>query len=101
MRKAILTGSLACLVAVVGSAAIADSFNWSTSKIARIESNRMSNAGIGNGGERKRRNGQWDNTAYGEDGIMDQDPGNSGAHNQACTGSANMGDLDQGSDTSC
>ncbi|MGR3802534.1 hypothetical protein [Marinibacterium profundimaris] len=64
----------------------ADSANWSEEKAAKVDANRNSNAGIGNGGERKTDEGDWVATNNGEDGSRDVDPGNSAGNNQACSG---------------
>jgi hypothetical protein len=48
-----------------------------------LEQTINSNAGIGNGGERKRQE-NWIPTRNGEDGGQDVDPGNSGDNNNAC-----------------
>jgi hypothetical protein len=86
MKYFISTALAATLVVAAASVALADNPNWSEEKAAQVDANRNSDAGIGNGGERLRRNGTWGSTTNGEDGGQDVDPGNSSDHNQACTG---------------
>jgi hypothetical protein len=89
MKYFISTALAATLVVAAASVALADNPNWSEEKAAQVDANRNSDAGIGNGGERLRRNGTWGSTTNGEDGGQDVDPGNSSDHNQACTGGGN------------
>ena len=93
MKKFTLLLSALVLAASSGSV-MADNANWSTQKARTVDANRNSDAGIGNGGERRIFSGNWVPTYYGEDGRRDIDPGNSRAHNQACTGGTQ-------SETSC
>ena len=86
IMKYFISAALAATLAVASaSVALADGPNWTEEKATQVDENRNSNAGIGNGGERIRRNGEWTATTNGEDGGQDVDPGNSGEHNQACT----------------
>lgn len=85
MTKFLKIAMTAALVVSFAAPSFADNANWSASKAKQIDANRNSDAGIGNGGERRRpRNGQWLPTRYGEDGGLDVDPGNSGDNNNAC-----------------
>ena len=61
-----------------------------------LEATINSDAGIGNGGERKRR-GDWVATRNGEDGGQEVDPGNSAGNNQACV----TPEGDRPADTAC
>ena len=88
MKKIANTLLISTLLIASTGGAFADSKNWSAAKKQQIEVNRNSDAGIGNGGERKYY-GRWRATIYGEDGPMDRDPGGSEGVNQACsTGTA-------------
>ena len=61
-----------------------------------LEQTINSDAGRGNGGERK-RSGEWVPTINGEDGGQDVDPGNSDGNNNACP----TPEGDRPADTSC
>lgn len=84
MKKILLASTCVTLALMAPAISMADSANWTAEKAAQVDANRNSDAGIGNGGERKVR-GKWRATLWGEDGPMDVDPGNSGDHNQACS----------------
>lgn len=83
MKKLLLTTIISGFAICVAAPSIGDGKNWSEDKAAQVEANRNSNAGIGNGGERK-KDGEWQATVNGEDGGGDVDPGNSGDNNNAC-----------------
>ncbi len=83
--KVITNIMIAGAMSILASAAVADGKNWSAEKSEKIETNRESDAGRGNGGERY-LDSLWQFTLFGEDGPMDQDPGASEGKNKACSG---------------
>jgi hypothetical protein len=89
MKKALLTTSALVLgIALATSAtAIAAGKKGAPPGLEKhgitLEQTINSDAGIGNGGERKVK-GEWVPTINGEDGGQDVDPGNSGGNNNAC-----------------
>ena len=83
MRKMLRMTLAMGLIVASTQAGLADGKNWTAEKAAQIDTNRTSNAGLGDGGERFFK-GTWQGTIYGEDGPMDMDPGNSGSVNQVC-----------------
>ena len=85
--------TLGMVTSFMATASLADSAGWDSAKADQIATNRHSDAGRGNGGERL-MDGVWQETLYGEDGPMDRDPGNSAGNNKACGG-------DKPSITSC
>lgn len=103
MKKILITSVAAALALGFAAPSFADGKNWDADKQYQIEVNRMSDAGIGNGGEiilpHKRGldptydRDAWENpdhywtaATWGEDGGWDLDPGNSFGTNNACPG---------------
>lgn len=92
MRVTGLFRSVLAIVLVAGLAVtfsavvLADSPNWSDSKRDRMNTNRNSDAGVGNGGEvriTEQSSDNWAPAVSGEDGLYDSDPGNSSGRNRA------------------
>jgi hypothetical protein len=75
------------VVAIMASsgAAFADNANWTDEKAAQVDTNRNTDSGLGNGGEKQKNNGNWKDIGK-ETNKNDVDPGNSG--NQ-CQGGKN------------
>lgn len=94
MKKLTILALSSIVAFGISGPVFADSANWDADKASQIEDNRNSNAGIGNGGEKQKKNGDWTATKNGEDGGQDVDPGNSGDHNQACSGGGAPADTD-------
>jgi hypothetical protein len=86
MRNLLATALAVGLAAGIATPVLAGGKNWTQDKIDQVNQNRLSNAGVGNGGEDlgdpSDPNDDTVPNISGED-FSDDDPGNSGQHNQA------------------